>query len=136
MALNDIYTMGLDIHMYMEYRSRKKKRYKYYDEYRGQRIYGLFEIMADVFKDTTPLFKSRGLPSDVTPQVLKLHKDFGGDRLVTSWLTAEEFRSCLDLTIERYSKDAPEGWLNELIYKYLNDSDDEDEPARIVFWFS
>ncbi len=122
----------------MEYRSRKKKRYTYYDEYHGERIYGLFEIMADVFIDTTPLFKSRGLPDDVTSQVLKLHKDFGGDRLVTSWLSTEEFRNCLDLAIERYSKDAPEGWLKdyELIYKYLKDSDNEDEPARIVFWFS
>lgn len=130
--------MGLDIYMYMEYRSRKKKRYTYYDEYHGERIYGLFEIMADVFIDTTPLFKSRGLPDDVTSQVLKLHKDFGDDRLVTSWLSTEEFRNCLDLAIERYSKDAPEGWLKdyELIYKYLKDSDNEDEPARIVFWFS
>ena len=136
-GFNDIFLMGTDIYMYMEYRSRKKKRYMYYDEFRGKRIYGLFEAMAEVFLDTKPLFKTRGLPDDVTPQVLKLYKDFGGNCLVASWLTADEFRSCLDLAIERYSKDAPEGWLKEyeLIYKYLKDSDDEDEPARIVFWF-
>ena len=129
--------MGTDIYMYMEYRSRKKKRYIYYCEFIGKRQYGLFEIMAEVFRDTKPLYKSRGLPDDVTPQVFKFYKDSGGNRLVASWLTAEEFRNCLDLAIERYSKDASEGWIKEyeIIYNYLKDSDDEDEPARIVFWF-
>lgn len=129
--------MGMDIHIFMEYRSRKKKRYVYYDEYRGKRLYGLFEIMADVFYESKPLFRSRGLPDDVTPQVLKICKDYGGDAHDISWLTADEFRKCLDLAKERYSKDAADDWLKEyeLIYSYLKDSDEEGEPARIVLWF-
>ena len=129
--------MGTDIHMYMECHSRKKKQYTYHGKLEGYRLYGLFGIMSDVFTDEEPLYYSRGLPGDVTNQVYRAYKDEGGDAHHASWLNTEEFRKCLDVANERFAKDAPEDWLKqyELVYSYLKDSDDEGEPARIVFWF-
>ena len=129
--------MGTDIHMYMEYRSRKKKRYVYGGEFDVDRLYGVFEVMANVFSDTKSLYETRGLPGDVTPQVLKTYRDYGGDAHHASWLTSSEFKECLDKADSLYYEDAPEDWLKsyKLAYSYLYDSDKEGEPSRVVFWF-
>lgn len=129
--------MGIDIHVYMEYRSRKKKRYMCHGRLESPRLYGLFETMCNVFSYVEPLYKAKGLPGDVTPQVLKEYKEYGGSAHYASWLTTEEFRECLDLADQRYSKSDSNDWLQEykLIYSYLIDSEKNGEPARIVFWF-
>ena len=80
--------MGTDIHMYMEYHSRKKKRFVYGKRFVVDRLYGLFEIMANICREVKPLYEARGLPDDVTPQVLKSYKDYGGDAHHASWLTS------------------------------------------------
>ena len=129
--------MGTDIHMYMEYRSRKKKRYVYGGKFDVERLYGVFEVMTNISRDTKPLYEARGLPGDITPQVLKKYKGFGGDAHHASWLTSSEFKECLDKADSLYSNDAPEDWLKsyKLAYSYLYDSDMEGEPSRVVFWF-
>ena len=129
--------MGTDIHMYMEYRSRKKKRFVYGKRFVVDRLYGLFEIMANICREVKPLYEARGLPDDVTPQVLKSYKDYGGDAHHASWLTSSEFKECLDKADSLYSNDAPEDRLKSYkrAYSYLYDSDKEGEPSRVVFWF-
>lgn len=76
------------------------------------------------------------LPGDASKYVLKEFRDWGTDAHYTSWLNAEEFGYCLDFAKERYP-DAAEDWLKdyEFILKNLRDSDNEGEPARMVFWF-
>lgn len=128
--------MGMDIHIYMEYRERKTNRYKYYREFETPRRYGLFGILADVFNDVNPLYISRGFPNDASDNVYKEYRNWGGDAHHVSWLDAEEFGYCLDYAKELYP-DASEDWLkeSEFILKNLRDSDNEGEPARIIFWF-
>ena len=129
--------MGTDIHMYMEYHSRKKKRFVYGKRFVVDRLYGLFEIMANICREVKPLYEARGLPDDVTPQVLKSYKDYGGDAHHASWLTSSEFKECLDKADSLFSNDAPEDRLKSYkrAYSYLYDSDKEGEPSRVVFWF-
>ena len=51
--------MGTDIHMYMEYHSRKKKRFVYGKRFVVDRLYGLFEIMANICREVKPLYEAR-----------------------------------------------------------------------------
>ena len=129
-------TMGMDIHIYMEYCNRKTNRFTFYREFKARRCYGLFGILAEVFYDENPLYISRGFPDDASDYVLKEYRDWRADAHHTSWLNAEEFGYCLDLAKERYPDD-DEDWLKdyEFILKNLKDSDNDEEPARIVFWF-
>lgn len=89
--------MGTDIHIHLEYRSRKTKRYKYGGEIRGERDYDIFDVMAldegnnsgDVF------FQSRGLPGDVTQATLKEYRIWKEDAHHASWLSTIEFSACI-----------------------------------------
>ena len=38
--------MGTDVHIHIEHRSRKTKRYKYGGGIHGERIYDIFDVMA------------------------------------------------------------------------------------------
>ena len=129
--------MGIDICVFMEYRSRKKKRYTYFGKMDSPRLYGIFEFMGKIYKDKKPLYGIRGLPGDVTEPVYHLYKKYGRYAHNASWLTTEEFKNCLDRADEQYSDVASEGWLREYeqIYSYLKDYDNDKWPARIVFWF-
>ena len=129
--------MGKDIHMYMEYRSRKKKRYMYGGKFDNERLYGIFFFFSDVFYDVKPLYPARGLPGNVTRVVYEEYKREECEAHHASWLTADELRECIDLAAARYSRDGDDSWLKpyELIYSYLKDSDDAGEPSRVVFWF-
>lgn len=154
--------MGTDIHIHMEYRSRKKKRHLYYGELEGPRCYGLFETMADVFYDEEPLFKARGLPGDVTLATLKEYRNWEGDAHHASWLTTVEFAACIVEahirinSIENLQRDKELEDLYKLLklisgenikhsddwlwsYKEILDEmisyEEDDENCRIVFWF-
>lgn len=87
------------------------------------------------------VFAPRGLPDDVTPETLEEYNLFKADAHTPSWLTTNNLRECLDLTIKEYSDEYGEenvkSWLKsyEWIYDYMKYSDDEGEPSRIVFWF-
>ena len=126
--------MGMDVHMCMEYCSRKTGRYIFYREFNPNRCYGLFGVLAEVFDDKTPLYMSRGFPTDASVDVFRLYQGWGGHH--ASWLNAEEFAYCLDFAKELYP-DAADDWLKEyeFILRSLMDSDNDGEPARIVFWF-
>ena len=68
------------------------------------------------------------------------HKDYEGDAHTESWLTTDEFGECIDAVDAIFREQKPDvnnDWLKNyrLIHKYMKDSDDEGEPARIVFWF-
>lgn len=68
------------------------------------------------------------------------YKDYDGEAHTASWLTTEEFGECLDavdVVVREQEPEASDDWLKNyrLIHKYMKDSDDEGEPARIVFWF-
>lgn len=133
--------MATDIWIHLEHRSRKKNKYVYDFKADGERIYALFGALVGTRGTIDPIYDSRGLPDDVSPEVLEEYRLFEGDAHTPSWLTAIEFRECLDLTIKVLSKKEDENnvktWLRpyEKIYEYMKYSDDEGEPSRIVFWF-
>lgn len=89
--------MGTDIHIHLEYRSRKTKRYQYGGEMDSDRIYGLFNVLAgsEVRGNDDSLYPVRGLPGDVTQATYKDYKDWEGDAHHASWLTTTEFASCI-----------------------------------------
>lgn len=137
--------MGTDIHIHLEYQQRKKgkkPRWMHVNkEFEEQRRYLMFGILAGARSDVEPLFPPRGLPDDITQKTLRDHDDWGGDAHTESWLTTEEFGMCLNtvevIYKERYQDEYQEEWLEDYhhIYRYMKDSDDEGEPARIIFWF-
>ena len=133
--------MAKDIWIHIEHRSRKKNKYVYDFEADGERIYALFGALAGARGAIAPLYEPRGLPNDVSPEVLEEYRLFEGDAHTPSWLNTEEFRRCLDLTITVLSKEEDEEnvktWLQayEKIYEYMKYCDDEGEPSRMVFWF-
>ena len=81
--------MGTDIHIYLEYRSRKTKHYQYGGELHGERCYGLFNTMSgcEVRGEKESLYPVRGLPGDVTQATYKEYKEWEGDAHHASWLT-------------------------------------------------
>ena len=135
--------MGADIHVHVEYYSSRKKSWIHSNvEFDTPRLYAMFSIMAYELSDIIrPLYRAKGLPGDITRQTYIEHRDYGGDAHTESWLTTDEFRECLDEVDSIIRSNYPEHydpeWLKEyeLIYKYMKDSNDEGEPARIVFWF-
>lgn len=156
--------MGTDIHIYLEYRSRKTKHYQYGGELRGERCYGIFNTMSgsEVRGDKEPLYPVRGLPVDVTQTTYKEYKEWEGDAHHASWLTTNEFASCIDEAYIRINsleelklqKEYEDLWKKiRLIsglelkkdgdclssYKKILDLmvsyENDGEPCRIVFWF-
>lgn len=135
--------MGTDIWVHVEYRDRRKKRYKHTSVDIGPyRPYLLFDILGGGRGNRNPLYYPRGLPGDVTNETYTEYKD-GGPELFhhASWLETQEYRECLDTYYEIVGE-SDEGSAFEdmkknleLIYRYMKDSDDEGEPARLVFWF-
>ena len=133
--------MGTDIWIHIEYKCRKTKNYKHAREFDGDRLYGLFGILAGARSEIEPIYPPRGLPDDVTRLTYKKYQDGEGDFHTASWLTASELRECLDSVdeiIKQEKKDAyNKDWLKgyEKIYRYLKYYDDIGEPSRMVFWF-
>lgn len=132
--------MATDIWIHIEHKSRKTNKYVYDYEADGDRIYALFGALAGL-RGSFYLYDPRGLPKDISPEVLKEYQSWGEDAHTPSWLTTEELRKCLDLTIKKLSKEYDmkevKSWLKnyEKIYEYMKYSEDEGEPSRIVFWF-
>ena len=149
--------MATDIHIHLEYRSRKTKRYKYGGAILIARNYGIFDVIMD---DKNALFPIRGLPGDVTKETSFHHRQWVGDAHHTSWLSTIEFAACIveayirkksieqlrfykqhvDLfnllsvfndTSTKQHEDML--WDYEELLKIMLDYDDEEE-CRIVFW--
>jgi hypothetical protein len=94
--------MGTDIHIHMEYRSRKTRRYQYGGKLRGERLYTIFGVMSDgLFSGEESLFPARGLPDGVTQTTYKDYKDWGCDGHHASWLNTVEFAACI---VEAYHR--------------------------------
>ena len=113
--------MGCDIHIHIEYndtRNKQDKREwrcadwfrlnKYYGK-RGElkynyvpvwkeRCYDLFAILADVrnYDNIEPISEPRGLPLDVSKEVLKDYRDWGDDAHSASYLTLQELIDFVD----------------------------------------
>ena len=136
--------MATDIWIHIEYKSRKNKKYKYAGEFDGERLYSVFGILAGVRSDIKSIYPPRGLPDDASDELLCAYKNRFPDCHTPSYLYTSEFRECLDIVDELIHKyDEKEGttynpnWLKsyEFIYEYMQTSDKEGEPARMVFWF-
>lgn len=135
--------MGTDIRFHVEYHERKKKRYKHANmDIALERPYLLFDLLGGGRGGRNPLYYPRGLPGDVTDETYKEYKDGEDEFHHASWLDTQEYRECLDMYYEIIGEAGNEDPLFEdfkkkleLIYRYMKDSDDEGEPARIVFWF-
>ena len=104
--------------------------------------YGLFAIMAGICWDYGTLYPVRGLPVDASPEIAN---EYNADSTFfhhASWLSTEEFKNCLDkftfyLTQRGVEPSEIEDRLKNYmsIYRYMQSSDADGEPARIVFWF-
>ncbi len=136
--------MATDIHIHVEYLRRKKGKKPCWidsgEEFDRERLYGVFGIMAGVRSDIMPLYPPRGLPDDITRETYKHYKDYEEDAHTESWLTTDEFSECLDAVdaiVRVRNPEVSDDWLKSyrFIHKYMKDSDDEGEPARIIFWF-
>ena len=137
--------MGTDIHIHVEYQQRSKRGRLHWvhanEEFERDRNYDMFGILAGLRSDIVPKFPPRGLPEDVSLETEQRHKDWGEGAHTESWLTTQEFGACLEaaeeIYRERYPDEYEEGVLKgyKHIYQYMKDSDDEGEPARIIFWF-
>lgn len=156
--------MGTDIHIHLEYRSRKTKHYQYGGELHAERCYGIFDTMSggEVRGNKEPLYPVRGLPGDVTQATYNEYKECGGDAHHASWLTTNEFASCIveahirinSLEELKLQKEYEDLWNKTRMISGLelkNDGDSlssykkildlmlsyekDDEPCRIVFWF-
>lgn len=136
--------MGTDIHIHVEYLRRKKgKKLRWIhsvEDFSTERLYGVFGILAGLRSNIKPLITPRGLPGDITMETYRHYKDYEGEAHTTSWLTTDEFGECLDTVDAAIREQEPEvidDWLKSyrLIHRYMKDSDDEGEPARIIFWF-
>ncbi len=137
--------MGTDIHIHVEYQScRKGKKPQWIhsrEKFTGDRIYAVFSVLAGVYDYIKPLYPPRGLPDDITLITYKDYKDWLGDAHTESWLTTKEFSECI-VTFEKICRENnPDEYVDRIlknyhhILKYMKDSDDEGEPARIIFWF-
>ena len=132
--------MATDIWIHIEHKSRKTNNYVYDYEADGDRIYALFGALAGT-RGSFYLYDPRGLPKDISPEVLAEYQSWEEDAHTPSWLTTKELRKCLDMTINELSKEYDikevKSWLKsyEGIYEYMKYSEDEGEPSRIVFWF-
>ena len=129
--------MGTDIHIHIEYKSRKKKGYRYGGKFLGERLYGVFEILAGVRSELPPLYPLRGLPGEVTKETLSNYHIDKCDSHHIGWLTTDEFGDCLEEAAIRYFNEAPNDWLRpyERIYEYMKEHEGYGERCRIIFWF-
>lgn len=137
--------MGTDIHIHVEYlRWKKGKKPQWIhadDTFFGNRNYHLFSLLAGWESEVEGLYPLRGIPDNSTFDTEKHYRDYGEEAHSASWLTTQEFGDCLDtvgnILKEEYPDDDTEDWLKHYyhIYRYMKDSDDEGEPARIIFWF-
>ena len=132
--------MATDIWIHIEHKCRNTNKYVYDFEADGDRVYALFGTLARL-RGTFYLYDPRGLPNDVSPEVLAEYQSWEEDAHTPSWLTTNELRECLDQTIKEYSDEYGEkevkSWLKtyEGIYEYMKFNEDEGKPSRIVFWF-
>ena len=138
--------MATDIWIRVEYQKKVKHKYKYVYvpemAQHGDRRYGLFAIMAGICWDYGVLYPVRGLPVDASPEIAN---EYNADSTFfhhASWLSTEEFKNCLDkytfyLTQRGVEPSEIEDCLKNYmrIYRYMQSSDADGEPARIVFWF-
>ena len=137
--------MGTDIHIHVEYQQRSRRGKLHWvhakERFEEDRRYLVFGILAGARTDVEPLFPPRGLPEGLSPQTAWIHKDWGEDAHTESWLTTQEFGACLEAVEKIYKERYPDEYEEEhlkgykQIYRYMKDSDDEGEPARIIFWF-
>ena len=136
--------MGTDIHIHIEYQRRKKGKKPRWihsgEDFIPDRLYSVFGILAGLRSVIKPIVPPRGLPDDITLETYRHYKDYEGEEHTASWLTTEEFGECLDVVdsvVRAQEPDVSGDWLKNyrLIHKYMKDSDDEGEPARIIFWF-
>ena len=136
--------MSTGIWIRMEYQERKTKRYKYLGEFDGDKLYGVFGILAGVRSDIKPIYPPRGLPDDVNDCIYKEYKKGQPDLHTASWLSTSELRECLDAVYEIIRKEVEEegrtynpDWAEsyEQIYRYMKSSEEDGDPTRIVFWF-
>ena len=137
--------MATDIHIHVEYQQRSKRGRLHWvhanEEFERDRNYDMFGILAGLRSDIEPIFPPRGLPEDISLETEQSHKDWGEGAHTESWLNTQEFGACLEAVEEIYKERCPDEYEEEylkgyrLIYRYMKDSDDEGEPARIIFWF-
>lgn len=154
--------MGTDVHIHLEYRRRKSKRYKYGGEIHVVRNYCMFDVMSGREEQDHSLFPARGLPGDVTKATSSEYRNWEGDAHHASWLTTIEFAACIveahirmnsieQLRINKQFEDLyhlinavfrkgekheeDSSWTYRELLNLMLSYEDDKEDSRIVFWF-
>ena len=137
--------MGCDITVHAEVFDRGK--WKYYGEYFMSRSYYMFGLMADVYTEegVEPVFKARGLPDYVSPEMYKKWYTEIGQFMTNKYVYSQSF-GCSYLTnkdIDKINKASKHSKLLNYIYKnhskYMEGTKklgfDDYEKSRLIFWF-
>ena len=148
--------MGCNIHLHVEVRYNGK--WEHYAKPYVERWYDLFDIMAGVRGDVTPIIAPKGLPSDISVITQLDYNCRRGDTHHCSWFNEEEIdrlqewlnkeREKADKTIDSYHWDNYVLVIGVLSNTYLFGNsltafkhyDDSPLPegcdaVRLVFWF-
>lgn len=129
--------MGADITVYAEAKSGKKgKPYRFIGELNADRNYYMFTAMGYKLADFEPVYRAKGLPSDVTNVVYLEYKKYC-ETHHPSWLSAQELMDCIQYC-ESLLEDESDFELFDsyrIIYEMLKEYDNRGESSRIVFWF-
>lgn len=119
--------MGCDIHMHVECKHDGVWKRHNVEIYKG-RNYELFGILAGVRGNSTPISYPKGLPVDVSYEVMQGHDLWGWGNHSASWLTFDEIWS------SRFDYDNHS--LDIIALDMLSISrETRAEDVRIVFWF-
>lgn len=130
--------MAIDIHIHIEYKKRKKNKYSYGGYFKGDRIYGVFSVLAGIIDYQPPLYPLRGLPGDITKETLRDYQIGKCDWHDVGWLTPDELGDCLKEADRRYSdEDEDDAWLRPywILYEYMMEHENYGEQTRMIFWF-
>lgn len=155
-AMESISGMGCDIHMFIEKRQDPSLPWEA-DEHHVMdpegwvhsvtavgRSYWLFNAMAGVRYGDKQLFDARGLPDNVSPIVKQESDRWGIDGHTHSWLTLEEYKTCLeafDKAIKREQEEYEEDWetlFNDkdfCFYHYSDFDKYEDQPSWASIYY-
>lgn len=119
--------MGCDIHMHVECKHDGVWKRHDVEIYDG-RNYELFGILAGVRGNSTPISYPKGLPIDVTDEVLQDYDSWEWATHSASWLTFDEiYNSRFD-----YSNPSLQWIALDMLGAKI---DQQAEDVRIVFWF-
>ena len=129
--------MSINIRIYLEYKKKGEKGYKYGGEYTGEWPFGIINILFG-YGHRKPLFPLRSLPGDITRIVLDdylLYKTYIRN---PTWITTSELMECKEMAYRLFREEYQQDMLKnyDLLYSFMNDHEMVGEPCRLICWIT